>query len=114
MRTNDERIAAMHERAVQLKQKDRARRVMIAQAVTAAASLAAVILLAVFVPKTVSFSAGVTGIAEGAMQGSMLNGSAAVGYIVIGIIAFIMGTAVTIFCFRLKRWNDEKDKEDRL
>ena len=34
------------------------------------------------------------------------------GFLVIALIAFVLGVAVTVFCFRLKKWNDEKDKED--
>lgn len=33
-------------------------------------------------------------------------------FLVIASIAFVLGVAVTVFCFRLKKWNDEKDKED--
>lgn len=35
-------------------------------------------------------------------------------FIMIAAIAFILGAAVTVFCFRIKEWNDRKDKEDDL
>ena len=33
-------------------------------------------------------------------------------YILIIAIAFILGVSVTIFCACLKKWKDEKNKED--
>ena len=50
MRTNEERIAAMHKRAAELEKEKRQRRVLIIQAVSAAACFAAVIALAFFMP----------------------------------------------------------------
>ena len=41
---------------------------------------------------------------------SMYGGSGALGYIVIGILAFLLGVCVTILCFRLRRM----DREDAL
>ncbi|MBR2547000.1 MAG: hypothetical protein IKF07_02265 [Eubacterium sp.] len=114
MHTNDERIALMHDRAKKLRREERSRYVRVMQTLSAAASFAAVILLAVFMPKTSGFSAGISGAASSGMQGSMLSGTNALGYVVIAFIAFILGTSVTIFCIRLKKWNEEKDKEDRL
>ena len=31
--------------------------------------------------------------------------------IVISILAFLLGITVTVFCFRLKKWMDEKDRK---
>ena len=39
---------------------------------------------------------------------SMYGGGAALGYIVIGLLAFLLGVCVTVLCFRLR----QMDKED--
>ncbi len=110
MRTNEERIAAMHKRAAELEKENRQRRVRIIQAVSAAACFAAVIVLSCFMP---GFSqALVSGNSQGGMSASVFSENTALGYIVIGALAFLLGSAVTIFCFRLKKWQKDKDPED--
>ena len=44
---------------------------------------------------------------------SIFNSSAALGYIVIGLLAFLLGVCMTILCFRLRQMNreDAQDKE---
>ena len=112
MRTNEERIAAMHKRAAELEKENRQRRVRIIQAVSAAACFAAVIVPAFFMP---GFSQVlVSGSSQGSMSASIFSESSALGYIVIGILAFLLGAAVTIFCFLLKKWQKDKDPEDDL
>lgn len=34
------------------------------------------------------------------------------GLIAVVVVAFILGIAVTEFCFRLKKWNDENREDD--
>ena len=109
MRTNEERIAAMHKRAAELEKEKRQRRVLIIQAVSAAACFAAVIALAFFMP---GFSqAFASGNSQGSMSASIFSESSVLGYIVIGILAFLLGAAVTIFCFRLKKWQKDKERQ---
>ena len=47
----------------------------------------------------------------------MYSESAALGYIIIGLLAFLLGVCVTILCFRLRQMNREneqdKESEDR-
>ena len=47
------------------------------------------------------------------MAARMYGGSAALGYIVIGLLAFLLGVCVTVLCFRLQQMNreDTQDKE---
>ena len=47
------------------------------------------------------------------MSASLFSGSGALGYIVIALLSFLLGVSVTVFCFRLKKWQDERDREDR-
>ena len=41
---------------------------------------------------------------------SMYGGGAALGYIVIGLLAFLLGVCVTVLCFRLRQMNREDDQ----
>ena len=112
MRTNEERIAAMHKRAAELEKEKRQRTAAIIQAVSVAACFAAVIMLAFLMP---GFSQTfISENSQGSMSASIFSESRVLGYIVIGILAFLLGAAVTIFCFRLKSWQKDKDPEDDL
>ena len=111
MRTDDERIERMHARAAELSRQKRAHKVKIMQAAGAVASFAAVIMLAVFVPRVTDLEEGNPAGQTGGMHASIFGDSAALGYIVIAVIAFLLGAAVTIFCFRLRKWQEEKDAE---
>ena len=44
---------------------------------------------------------------------TILGGNAALGYIVIGLLAFILGVCVTILCFRIRLMNKEKETEEQ-
>ena len=43
---------------------------------------------------------------------SIFHSGAALGYIVIGLLAFLLGVCVTILCFRLRQMNHE-DRQDK-
>ena len=111
MRTNEERIAAMHTRAAEINRQKNDRRVMIAQTAAAVVSLAAVIALALFIPQIAPVTPQGAGAAGAGMNASIFGSSEALGYIVTGVIAFLFGTCMTVFCFRLKRWKTEKDEQ---
>ena len=51
-------------------------------------------------------------ICDEALYRQYLNGGgSALGYIVIGILAFLLGVCVTILCFRLRRIDREDARE---
>ena len=111
MRTNEERIAAMHKRAAELEKEKRQHKVQIIQTVSVAACFALVIVLSLLMP---GFSeAFVVGDQQGSMSASIFSASSVLGYIVIGILAFLLGAAVTIFCFRLKKWKAGTERKDQ-
>lgn len=109
MNTNDERLAALHQRADEMKKENRSRQVRLIQMVSCAACFLLVIMLALWMPETEgALAPGDTG----SMSASVFSGSGYLGYIVIGIIAFLLGSAVTVFCFRLRKWQKNKEKKD--
>ncbi len=110
MRTNEERIAAMHQRAGELEREARTRKARIYGAAGLTASLAAVILLAVLIPGLIQSIS--TDTISNTMMASIFTSSTSLGYIIVAILAFLLGAAVTIFCFRLRKWKDE-EREDQ-
>ena len=112
MRTNEERIAAMHERAAELRVEKRKRQAYLAGTASAALCLVLVILLAAQMPRLVPVS--VEAPAGPGMSGSMFAANGALGYIVIALVAFVLGVCVTVFCFRLKKWRDSADNKEDL
>lgn len=110
MRTNEERIAAMHTRADELNREYRVRKVRLMQSVGAAVAVAATIMLAVFLPKIDAFEPD-SAVGSGDMHASILSNTGSVGYIVIAIIAFLLGVAATMFCYRVREWQERKGKK---
>ena len=88
MRTNEERIAAMHARATELNKQHRARKVRVLQSAGATVALAATIMLAIFMPRMADFNATPVEGASDNMYASIFSDSGALGLIVIAIIAF--------------------------
>lgn len=107
MRSTEERIALMHKRAEEYGKKSRRQKVLIAQAASIIICLAAVITAAVMMPGFEDIT--MSGVTSGEMNASIFSQSPVLGYIVIGIIAFLLGTAVTVLCFRLKKWEREEN-----
>lgn len=103
MRSNIERVAAAKRRAEELERRRKARRAHIAAFGSAAASLIFIIALAIFIP-SLNGSAAI----EGAAGAGSIFASGTAGYIVIGILAFALGVAVTLLCIKLRSyWNSE-------
>ena len=101
MRTNDERIEAMYRRAQEMETENRIHRTRTMQTVCAAFGFLLVVALASFMPvlsdKIAPHSTDFN------MNGSILSGNGMLGYIVIGIIAFALGIAVTVFCYQIRQ-----------
>ena len=105
MRSHEERVAETKRRIAKIEREKRLRRNTVA---------ACLVLL-------VGVSLAMPGIAAKIQSGdysgfetaaSIFHGGAALGYIVIGLLAFLLGVCVTILCFRLRQMNRE-DGQDR-
>lgn len=109
MRTNEQRIAALHRRAGEIKKENRRYRVRLVQFASCAACFLLVLVLALWIPETETVPA-LSG--TGSMSASIFTDSGYLGYIVIGIVAFLLGSAVTVFCIRMKKWQKNMGNED--
>lgn len=109
MRSHEERVTETKRRIAKIEREKRRRRNTIAMASAVAACLALLIGTSLAMP----------GIAANIQTGdyagfetaaSMYGGGAALGYIVIGLLAFLLGVCVTVLCFRLRQMNREDDQ----
>ena len=117
MRSTEERVAAVRRRMAQIEQRKRQRRNRIAALASVAACLAVIVGVSFVMPGiSGKFTAGDYAGYEAAA--SIFGGSAASGYIIIGLLAFVLGVCVTVLCFRLKGFrkkNEEtEDGDDRV
>lgn len=109
MRTSEERIAELHHRMNLLKQAKSKRRYRMICTAAYAACLAVTVLLTLGVSR---LSVQTNGSVSDSVTGSIFAAHEALGHIVVALIALCLGVLVTVFCFRLKRRMDEKDKND--
>ena len=112
MRSLEERVAETKRRIAKMEQEKRLWRNTVTMASAVAACLALLIGASLAMPgiaahiQTDDYSGFET-------SASMYGGGAALGYIVIGLLAFLLGVCVTVLCFRLRQMNrdDGQDKE---
>ena len=77
-----------------------------------AACLAVIVGVSLFMPGIVEqIELGISSGFETAA--TMFGGSATLGYIVIGLLAFVLGVCVTILCFRIRLLNKEEQTEEQ-
>ena len=107
MRSNEERIAEVKRRIAEKEYKKGLRREWAAAVCCVAACLAVIVGVSLSMPDTVSrIEMGTSSGFETAA--TMLGGSTALGYIVVGLLAFVLGVCVTVLCFRIRRLNEEE------
>ena len=112
MRSHEERVAETKRRIAKMEREKQRRRNTITMASAVAACLALLIGASLAMPgiaasiRTGNYSGFET-------AASMYGGGAALGYIVIGLLAFLLGVCVTVLCFRLRQMSreDDQDKE---
>ena len=109
MRSHEERVAETKRRIAKIELEKRRRR----NTITMASAVAACFVL------LIGASLAMPGIAASIQTGnysgletaaSVFHGGAALGYIVIGLLAFLLGVCVTVLCFRLRQMSREDDQ----
>ena len=93
------------------------RRSRIAAVSAVAACLVLIVVLSLFMPG-IAGQLRPGGYSDYEMVASMFGENGALGYIIIGLLAFFLGVCVTILCFRIRLLNREEQsvedkKEDR-
>ena len=112
MRSHEDRVAETKRRIAKIELEKRRRRNTITMASAVAACLALLIGASLTMPG-IAASIQTGDYAGFETAASMYGGGAALGYIVIGLLAFLLGVCVTVLCFQLRQinWEDDQDKE---
>lgn len=112
MRTNEERAGLVRKRTAELKRARKNRRQRGIDAAVVAACLLLVAGIATLMPELMADVAeGSVSHASGAA--SLVGSHAALGYILMGLLAFLLGMCVTVILYRLRRRNMHQHREDR-
>ena len=112
MRTNEEMLGAVHDRALEMCRARSRRRKALAGGGAAACTVALIVLMALAMPALQDALVPARG--DAAMQASILADSGALGYAAVGIVAFLLGVAVTVFCMLLRKDpGGEGERHDR-
>ena len=110
MRSHEERVAETKRRIAKMEREKQRRRNTITMASAVAACLALLAGVSIAMPgMTAQLQPdSCTGFETAA---SMYGGGDALGYIIVGLLAFLLGVCMTILCFRLRQMErDEKDE----
>ena len=111
MRSHEERVAETKRRIAKMEREKRRRR----NTVTMASAVAA--CLALLIGASLAMPGIATRIQAGNYSGfetaaSIFHGGAALGYIGIGLLAFLLGVCVTVLCFRLRQMSREDGQDE--
>ena len=111
MRSHEERVAEAKRRIAKIERAKRLRRNTVTMASAVAACLALLIGAALAMPGIAAHiqTGNYSGFETAA---SIFHGGAALGYIVIGLLAFLLGVCVTVLCFRLRQMSREDGQDE--
>lgn len=106
MRTNEERAALIRRRTRELKKQRARRNARLLDVGCIAGSLVLILLLAFWLPD--SFTVSDKAMTHPALTASLIGSGAVSGYIVMGVLSFLLGVCVTIFLYRLHHYFHDK------
>ena len=112
MRTNDERARLINKRTAEIKRENQKKKQRRLDAVCMAACLLLVVGIGALMP---GLMAGIAdgGVSHASGAASLVGRHAALGYILMGLLAFLLGVCVTVLLYRLRRRNEHRHREDR-
>ena len=109
MRSHEERVAEAKRRIAKIEQEKRLRHNTVTMASAVAACLVLLIGASFAMP---GIAASIrTGDYSGFETAASMYGGGALGYIVIGLLAFLLGVCVTVLCFRLRQMSREDGQD---
>ena len=111
MRTNEERAGLIHKRTAEIKRERQKKKQRALDVSCIGACLLLVVGIGLSMPDwVVSIPGGEAYHASGAA--SLVGSHAALGYILMGLMAFLLGVCVTMLLYRLHRRNERKQREN--
>lgn len=114
MRTNEERVRLIHGRTAELRRERQKKKQRGLDAVCMAVCMAVCLLLVIGIGALMPEL--ITGVADGGVShasgaASLVGSNAALGYILMGLLAFLLGVCVTVLLYRLRRRNERHHQE---
>ena len=111
MRTNEERAVLVHKRTAEIKRERQKKKQRAVDLISIAACLLLVVGIGSFMP---GLTAGIPGgeVHHASGAASLVGSHAALGYILMGLMAFLLGVCVTVLLYRLRRRNERKQREN--
>lgn len=111
MMTEEERMSRIRMRTAQIQKKDRRNRQYVIDICCVILCLGIIVYAGSSMPSLIS-GLSLQEIKGATTTASILGNNGALGYILMGILAFVLGICVTILMFHMKERNRE-DKEER-
>lgn len=99
MRSQDEQLSEILRRSDKIREKTALRNHMIMEAATSLVCLAFVILSVAKMPDAIAASDS-----SSTNYGSLILSSQNMGYVVVGVLAFILGVCITMLCIHWKKY----------
>lgn len=110
MRTNEERIRLVHQRTAQRRRGRARQRRRALNAACMAACLLLVVCTGALMPGLMVHAAG-NGVSHASGAASLIGDHAALGYILMGLLSFLLGVCVTVCLYRLRRRDERRRRE---
>ena len=111
MRSNEERFRAVKNRAAQIEQKKRWRQAQALSVLSVVSCLAMIVVISHVLPSAVTGFVPTDDVGLEA-AGSIFSG-VATGYVIVGLLSFVLGTCTTLLCIHLRRWSQTAKEENR-
>ena len=108
MRSTEERLAAIKQRASEIENQRSRRRSHFILASAMAVSLLVILGLSFYIPSLLAASSD-THYTRPGETASIFDGSPYLGCILIGILAFMLGIAITILAYRIKARHQKEE-----
>ena len=99
MRSTEDQLLEIMKRADHIKEKKADQKALLSYALSACACILLMVVTVLNLPRTSSSAAPQTG----GHYGSLLLDTSYMGYIVIGVLAFLLGISVTLLCLQLRK-----------
>lgn len=111
MRTDEERARLIHKRTAELRLEKQKRKQRALDAACMAACVLLIVCIGTMMPGLTAGAAGGS-VAHSSGTASLVGSHAALGYIVMGLMAFLLGVCVTVLLYRLQQRSKGKKRED--
>ena len=111
MRTNKERAGSILRRTAEIKREGQKKKQRLWDMIVMAACLFFVAGIGLLMPGRME---GITGgeVLHTSGAASLVGSHAALGYILMGLMAFLLGVCVTVLLYRLRRRNEREQREN--